>query len=125
MASSFHSFVQSVRHAWRGLRLAFRTERSFRIQFAIALLVILVLFLFPLEAWQRVILLLASVAVLVLELLNSVVERMVDLLKPRLHEYVGDIKDLMAGAVFVASLGAALIGLLILWPYLGEIFSHV
>lgn len=101
--------------------MAFRTERSFRIQTFVGLVVLLLLVILPLSLWERVILLLAITAVLVLELLNSTVERMADLMKPRLHEYVGDIKDLMAGAVFVASLSAALIGILILWPYLGKL----
>jgi diacylglycerol kinase len=56
--------------------------------------------------------------VLVLELMNSIFERMVDILKPRIHHYVEDIKDIMAGTVLVASLGSALIGLLIFWPYI-------
>lgn len=105
--------------------MAFRTERSFRLQIAAAVVISAVMLVLPLAASERIILLLAIAAVLVLELLNSTVERMVDLLKPRLHEYVGDIKDLMAGAVFVASLFAALIGLLILWPHVGKILERV
>lgn len=125
MSTLFRSMRQSFVHAWRGIRLAFRTERSFRLQIAAACVVLAVMLVLPLASSERIILLLAIAAVLVLELLNSTVERMVDLLKPRLHEYVGDIKDLMAGAVLVASLFAALIGLLILWPHLGKILERV
>ena len=55
--------------------------------------------------------------VLVLELLNSSIERLVDLAKPRLHEEAGTIKDLMAGAVLLASMVAVIVGILIFWPY--------
>ena len=110
---------RSFGHAWRGLRLAFATERSFRIQVAVALAVILLAILVPFRSWERILLLVATSAVLVLELLNSTVERLVDLFKPRLHPYVGDVKDLMAGAVLVASIFALIVGLLVLWPYFG------
>jgi diacylglycerol kinase len=112
------SFGSSFSNAWRGLRLAFRTERSFRLQIAAALVILTFIAVFPLEAWERSILLFVTLLVLVLELVNSSIERMVDLAKPRLHEYAGDIKDLMAGAVLLASFFAVMIGALILWPHL-------
>lgn len=113
----------SFSHAWRGLRLAFATERSFRIQVAVALVVILLVTLMPFSPWERVILLVATSAVLVLELLNSTVERLVDLFKPRLHPYVRDVKDLMAGAVLVASIFSLVVGLMVMWPYLGMVIG--
>ena len=117
MNPNLRSFFQSFVHAWRGLRVAFRTEQSFRIQLAFGLVVFAAVWILPLASSERVILLFAIAAVLVLELLNSMVERMVDLFKPRLHEYVRDIKDLMAAAVLLASGFAALVGFLILWPH--------
>lgn len=118
-------FLESFSHAWRGLLLAFRTERSFRIQIGVALLVLLACILLPLAAWERASLILATASVLVLELLNSMVERLTDLVKPRIHTYVHDIKDLMAAAVLLASGFAAALGFVILLPHLGEIFSRV
>ncbi len=115
--------MESFGHAWRGLRLAFATERSFRIQVAAALVVIALVVIFPLVGWERVLLLVATAAVLVLELVNSTVERLVDLFKPRLHAYVRDIKDLMAAAVLVASAFSLVVGLLVLWPHLGQLLN--
>lgn len=115
--------TESFSHAWRGLRLAFATERSFRIQVAAALVVIALVVIFPLVGWERILLLVATAAVLVLELVNSTVERLVDLFKPRLHAYVRDIKDLMAAAVLVASAFSLVVGLLVLWPHLGQLFN--
>lgn len=114
MSGLFRSF----RHALRGLALAFRSERSFRIQSFAALLVIALILVLPLDILERVILLLVTMFVLVLELLNSSLERLVDLSKPRLHALAGDIKDLMAGSVLVAAVCAAIIGFVILWPKL-------
>ncbi len=124
MSAFFSSLIQSVRHAWRGLRLAFRTERSFRIHILVTLIVTVLLLILPLQTYERITILLAIAAVLVLELLNSTVERLADLLKPRLHQYVADVKDLMAGAVLIAAFFAVCIGFLIFWPYVSMLFAR-
>lgn len=125
MMSAFRDFHKSLSHAWDGLCFAFRQERSFRIQIAATLVVFIALVLLPLERWERVILLMATAMVLVLELVNSMVERFVDLVKPRLHSYVKEIKDLMAAAVLVAAVFAAVIGILILAPYAQTVLGRV
>ncbi len=121
----FPSFLKSLKHAWRGLRLCFRTERSFRIQVAGTVLITGLAILLPLHAWERVALAFVVMVVLVLELINSSLERLVDLVKPRLHEYVGDVKDLMAGAVLVSACTAVVVGFLLFWPHLIDSFRRV
>lgn len=123
MLKKIKLFLHGFVHAWRGLLLAFKTERNFRIHTAAGLAVAVVLFIWPLSVMEKIILLLVVGAVLVLELINSVLERMVDLVKPRMHQYVGDIKDLMAGAVLVAAIFALLVGAVILGPHLRALFN--
>jgi len=118
-------FVQSIGHAWRGCILAFKTERSFRVQMAMGMIVVVLVIILPLRDWERIILLLATAMVLVLELLNSTVERLVDLVKPGLHQYARDIKDLMAAAVLIASFFALIIGVLVVVPYLNQLIGRV
>jgi len=125
MSPFFRSIFSSFRHAWRGILLAYRTERTFRIQLAAGVVVLLATILLPLQRWERAALVLATASVLVLELLNSSVERLVDLLKPRLNEFVADIKDLMAGAVLLAALFAVILCVMILLPYAESVFSRV
>lgn len=123
MLSILHQTAKSFSNAFKGIFLAFRTERSFRIQSLIGVAVIAVSFLLPLSFFEQALLFLCVGAVLVLELLNSSVERLVDLFKPRLHEYAKDIKDLMAGAVLLASLCSAVIGAAIILPHVRDLFS--
>ena len=106
---------KSFRHAWRGLRLAFRTEQNFRIHLALGLLVLIASLVFPVDPIGRWILLVVIMVVLVLELINSGMERLADLLKPRLDETVRDIKDLLAGAILLAGCFAVVIGILVFW----------
>lgn len=110
-------FLQSFRYAARGLRFAIEHEQSFRVQLIIALLVIGLMPIVQVKVIEAIIILTVVSGVLVLELLNTVLERFIDILKPRLHYFVEVIKDLMAAAVFVASLGAAIVGALIFLPY--------
>lgn len=118
-------FVRSVSHAWRGLLLAFQAEKNFRLQLAAGLVPVCALWIFPLARWERAILFVVMVLVLVLELLNSSIERVLDLLQPRLNPYAGDVKDLMAGAVLLASIGALVLAVYLFWPHLLATLAHV
>lgn len=111
-------FVHSVQDAGRGLAYVFKKERNFRIQTLFAILVILVIFLFPLKVWEIIVIILLTVMVLTVELLNTAMENFTDLFKPRVHPYVGVIKDIMAAAVLLTSVAALIIGSIILWPHL-------
>jgi len=115
--------AKSFRYAAKGLARVAREEQNFRVELAVAALVIVLMFIFDMRPAERAIITLAIILVLVLELMNSIFERVVDLLKPRIHHYVEDIKDIMAGTVLVASVGSVLIGALLFWPYLAEFFK--
>jgi len=114
--------TRSFRAAGRGVQIALNEERTFRVMTACALLVVAAICLLPLATSERIILLLVTGSVLVLELLNTAIERFTDLVKPRLSLYVRDVKDLMAAAVLLASGIAAAIACLIIGPHLISIF---
>ncbi len=115
---SLSRLIKSFRYAGRGLLKVFREEQSFRIQVLAGLLVLILALLFRVKVWEAVALLLVIMMVLVLELINSVFERVIDVLKPRMHPYVETVKDIMAAVVLISSFGAILVGVLILGPYL-------
>lgn len=114
---------KSFRYAAKGIAKVAREEPNFRIQLGLAVVVVALMFALGVRTPEKALLTLAIVLVLVLELVNSIFERMVDILKPRIHHYVEDIKDIMAGTVLVASVGALLIGVLIFWPYVVKLFQ--
>lgn len=117
--------VKSFRYAMRGLRLVWRTEQNFRLQTLISIIVVTAMVAFRVPLWQAIILIMLIIFVLVLELVNTITEKMVDILKPRMHVYVEVIKDLMAAAVFVSALGAAVIGAMIFIPYFVALFQDL
>jgi diacylglycerol kinase len=76
------------------------------------------LLVFRVSRVEAAVLILVISSVLVLELLNTVLEKFIDVLKPRVHYFVEIMKDLMAAAVLVASIAAFAIGLVIFLPHL-------
>ncbi len=108
-------FFRSLKHAVRGLIEIFHTEQSFRIQVLASVIIFVLMFVFSLETWQRILLVLLCSAVLILEIINSILERVADAVQPRLSPMVKDVKDMMAGAVLLSSLCAAVVGIAIFY----------
>lgn len=111
-------FSRSLHYAQKGIRYAILHEQSFRLHLVAAGIVLGMMFLFPLERLERVILFFTIVLILVLEIVNTIFERLIDVLKPRVHFYAEVIKDLMAAAVLIAAVGSIVVGLVIFFPYL-------
>ncbi|PJE76704.1 diacylglycerol kinase [Candidatus Uhrbacteria bacterium CG10_big_fil_rev_8_21_14_0_10_48_16] len=116
---------KSFRHATRGVAVVFRSEQSFRIQVFISVWVLFFGYLFQVKMFEWILLVLLIGSVLTLELINSIFERIVDSFKPRIHPIVKDIKDIMAGAVLIASIISAIVGLMIFYPHLFELVSSL
>lgn len=110
-------FIKSFKHAFRGLVSVFKEEQSFRVQVFASFVVFCFAVCFHVKMWEAIILVLVVSFVLVLEILNSILERLVDALKPRIHPYVKIIKDMMAATVLISSVAALVIGALIFVGY--------
>lgn len=115
--------VRSFSFAARGFRYVLRGERNFQIELFVAGVVLLGMFVFDLSVLERIALVLCIVWVLTLELVNTAVERIMDVLQPRIHPYARIIKDVMAAAVLVSAGGALLVGVVIFLPRIFDLFS--
>jgi diacylglycerol kinase len=60
--------------------------------------------------------------VLISEIINTAIERIVDILKPRIHPYARLIKDLMAAAVLISVTASIIVGIIIFYPYVRSLF---
>ncbi|MFH0804628.1 MAG: diacylglycerol kinase [Patescibacteria group bacterium] len=109
--------TNSFRYAFRGFWYVFKNEQTIRIHLLVSCIVVMLMIFFQVALWQAIILFLVMVIVIVLELINTIFERVVDILKPRIHYYAEVIKDVMAATVLVSSIGAVIIGILIFAPY--------
>jgi len=114
----FRRLLKSFNYAFRGLFKTFREEQNLQIQTIIGLLIVATAWFFRVSCFEWCLLILAISLVVLMEIVNSAVERITDVLKPRINSYVKEIKDIMAAAVMLASITAVIIGLIILGPYL-------
>jgi len=110
--------LKSFKYALLGLNKVFWEEQNFRIDLIIATFILFFSVYFQIRVWEFIVLILIIALVLILEIVNSIFERLIDLLKPRIHQYVKDIKDMTAAAVFIGAISSVLIGILIFLPYI-------
>jgi diacylglycerol kinase len=118
---NFKKLFRSFRHAGRGLKYVLKNEQNFQLEILIGIFVVLLMFILDIRDWQKVALFLVIFSVLAMELVNTIMERVVDILKPRIHPYAQLIKDIMAAAVLIASVGAIVVGSIIFYPYLRDL----
>jgi undecaprenol kinase len=119
---SIRRFFRSFKHALHGLWLIARREQSFRLQLFAAIVVFIAALLLPLAVWEFVLVLLLIGAILVLEVMNSIIESISDALKPRFHPMVKEVKDMMAGAVLIMAIISVVIAWMIFYPHLSVLF---
>jgi len=114
--SSFTARLLSFRYAFRGILCMTRAQPNFRIQLVFAVLVILAGFFFSISGFEWIVLMLTIAIVLSLEMLNSAIEYLVDLVTQEDNPLAGKVKDIAAGAVLIAAIFAMIIGLIIFIP---------
>jgi len=110
--------IKSVGYAFKGAMLLLKTEASIKIQFVIAFIVTLAGFYFKISSTEWIIQLLSIGLVMSVEGINTAIEAIADFMHPEFHKKIGFIKDIAAGAVFIASIFAIIIGFIIYIPKL-------
>ncbi|WP_214741229.1 MULTISPECIES: diacylglycerol kinase family protein [unclassified Exiguobacterium] len=110
--------MKPFRVACVGLFHAIRTERNMRLHLISALLVFVFAIWLQTTRIENVILLIWVVAIISLEMMNTAIERTVDLVTKDVHPLAKQAKDVAAGSVLVASAGAAVTALIIFGPRL-------
>jgi len=114
--SFFINRVKSVGFAFRGAFLLIRTEASIKIQVCIAVIMTFAGCYFNISTTEWTLQVFAISLVLGLEGMNTAVEKIADFVQPNFDPKIGFIKDVSAGAVMLASIGASIIGGIIYIP---------
>ena len=115
--------LQSFRYAARGVRLMLRSQHNAWLHAVASCCVLIVGGLAVISAAEWCWIILAIMAVWTAEALNTALELLADVASPEFHPLVEMAKDVAAGGVLLSAVGAAIIGLLILGPYLWESLS--
>ena len=115
---SVKALIKSFQHAFCGILTSFVIGRNIKVHYIAALAAILGGLYFGISKVEFLIILLVSTQVICLEMVNTAIERTVDLVTSEYHLYAKIAKDIAAGAVLVAAIFAIVIGGIIFLPYI-------
>lgn len=110
--------LRSFGHAFRGLKILVQTQQNARIHAVATILVITAGASLRISAIEWALIAIAILCVWVAEALNTAIEFVVDLVSPDRHPLAAKAKDVAAGAVLVAAIGAAVVGAIVFGPHI-------
>ncbi|MCS6905940.1 MAG: diacylglycerol kinase family protein [Bacteroidia bacterium] len=113
----FHR-LKSFQYAFEGIKHVFRTQKNFQIHVIATLIVLSLGWNLGINTQEWAIIVLSIGWVWCLEMLNTAIELLVDIISPTYHPLAGKIKDIAAGAVLTSATAAFCIGCIIFLPYL-------
>jgi diacylglycerol kinase (ATP) len=112
----FLNRIKSVKYAAKGFWILITSEKSIIAQIGIGFIMTIFGFLMHLSATEWLGQIMAIGLILVAESLNTAIEKLADFIHPDYHKQIGRIKDISAGASFIAAIIAVIIGLIIYVP---------
>jgi diacylglycerol kinase (ATP) len=112
--------LKSIGFAFKGAMFLLKTEASIQVQFVIAVVLTGLGFYFKISTVEWLFQILAIGLVISIESINTAIEAIADFIHPENHKKIGLIKDIAAGAVFMAAFFASIVGLII---YIPKIFQ--
>lgn len=110
------TFIDSFRYAIEGVFTVFQEERNMRSHTLSTIAVLLISLFLPLNLNEWLWILLVCFLVLVMEIWNTVIENIVDLVSPDYHPLAKKIKDMAAAAVLLTSFFSFVTGVIIIVP---------
>ncbi|HSV75735.1 MAG TPA: diacylglycerol kinase family protein [Bacteroidales bacterium] len=114
--------LSSFTHAINGILILLREEHNSRIHLVALVSVVIAGLVFGISTYEWIAVIMVSGLVLSLEAVNSAMENLLDYVSPEWHEKVKKIKDVIAGAVLIASATALITGVVIFLPRIVALF---
>ncbi|MCR9183039.1 MAG: diacylglycerol kinase family protein [Flavobacteriaceae bacterium] len=116
--SFINNRISGIKYATRGAWLLLKKEESIQVQVFVSFVVLGAGFYFDITATEWMFQLFAIGLVLSIEGINTAIEEIANFVHPDYHYKIGLIKDISAGAVFLAAITAVSIAAIIYYPYL-------
>lgn len=114
--------INSFKYAFKGIGSSLKSERNMKIHFTMMVLVIIAGILLNISMWEWIICFILFGLVISLEMVNTAIEIVVDMVSPEYNLKAGHVKDIAAGAVLVNAIVAFIVGLLIFLPKIIRLF---
>ena len=118
--------LKSFKYAFSGISYVLKTSRNFKIQLIFAVTILMIGFLLEISQSNYVILIATIMSVLILEILNTSIESIVDLVVKKEFNSLAKIsKDTSAGAVLLAAINSVIIAVYIFAPKIKLLFESI
>ncbi|MEO8853156.1 MAG: diacylglycerol kinase family protein [Ginsengibacter sp.] len=114
--------IKSFACAFEGLKDCLLHEKNFRIQYVVALLIIIPGLSFSISKMEWLVILLCFAVVLCFEIINSAIEKLCDLVCPQFNLTIKKVKDMSASAVLLAAIISFIVGCVIFLPKVIALF---
>ena len=109
--------IKAAGYSWKGIRAAWINEAAFRQEAVAVILAIIIAAFLNVDAITRVLLIGSVTLVMIVEIINSAIEAVVDRIGSEFHELSGRAKDMGSAAVLIAILLALFTWISLLWSY--------
>lgn len=119
------SLIESFNYAVSGIIYTLKTERNMRVHFIIAIIVIILSLFFDFTKLELLMLFISIALVLIAEMINTAIERAVDLITEEFHPLARLSKDIAAGGVLIAALNSLVVGYLLFFDRLNPFTNMV
>jgi undecaprenol kinase len=113
-----HTLASSFKFGFEGIAAAAVKERNVKIHIAISVFVILSGFVFSISKYEWIAIILSIGGMISMEMMNTAIERTVDMYTKEYHPLAKQAKDIAAGAVLVFAISSVIIGFIIFLPRL-------
>jgi undecaprenol kinase len=111
-----HSTMKSISYAGEGLNTALKQEPNFRIHIAVSIIVLFLAIMLGFDAFEWLLLFFTISLVIILELINTALESLVDIVSPDIKDKAKTAKDVSAASVFVAAFVSVIVGIILFVP---------
>lgn len=113
---SKHSLLKSFKFALDGFAVGITKGRNFRIQVIIGIIASILAVVLKFNPIEWAILTITIACVIILELMNTAIEAIVDMVSPEIKNEAKIAKDVAAASVLIASIASVLIGAFLFLP---------
>ena len=110
------TFKGSVKNCLDGISYVTKNEKNFKREIALGIIALILSYILKIDKIEFIIILTMICLVLTAEIINTAIERTVDLVTKEYHELARIAKDVSAGSVLVTSTFALIIGIMIFMP---------
>jgi len=115
MISILNKLIRSAVYAFRGLWYGFYTRKNLSVFLVVGVILAVLLICLGTTKIRFAVILFSWVLVIIVEVINTAMEKFVDIYSPGYHRGLGLVKDIMSGAVFLSIINASAISVILMW----------